>query len=67
MGVASIYPMRSGIAAFVISTLLVERVNTVDIPINRIAVFNACIVGPEGLSEVLSKMEIMYVLSYIRG
>jgi hypothetical protein len=64
MGVASIYSMRSGIAAFMIPTLLVEGMNAIDIPINRIAMLNSCVVGPEGLSEVLPKMEVMYVLGY---
>lgn len=64
MGVASIYSMGGSIPAFMIPSLLVKRMNTIDVPIYRIAMLYPGVIGPEGLSEVLSKMEIMYVFSY---
>lgn len=56
--------MRSGIPAFMIPSLLVKRMNAIDIPINGIAMLNTSVISPEGLSEVLSKMKVMYVLGY---
>jgi hypothetical protein len=58
--------MRSGVPAFMIPSLLVKRMNAIDIPINRISMLNPSVIGPEGLSEVLSKMKIMNVLGYER-
>lgn len=66
MSIAGVYTVRSGVATLVVSTLLVEGMDTIDISIYRVTVLYASIIGPEGLGEVLPKMEIMYVLSYYK-
>ncbi len=66
MSIAGVYTVRSGVATLVVSTLLVEGMDTIDISIYRVTVLYASIIGPEGLSEVLPQMEIMDVLSYYK-
>jgi hypothetical protein len=66
MSVSCIYTVRSGVAALVVSALLVEGMDTIDVSIYRVPVLYAGVIGPEGLSEVLPQMEIMDVLSYYK-
>ena len=66
MSISCIYTVRSGITALMVSALLVEGMHTIYVSINRVAVLNASVIGPEGLCEVLPQMKVMDVLSYCK-
>jgi hypothetical protein len=58
--------MRRGVAARMVSALLVEWMDAVNIAVKRVTRDDANITVLESLRVIMAKLKIMYVFSYVQ-